>query len=141
MTSSKDEVEEFFAKMLEEENSKVNIWKSQQKKSNRAMKKRKKPVLVKPEREQVQKVQIPEFKTPQELLQSLQRDINCIGDKTAEKFVRLASINKLKTIVEMYEADKNMISFLYPHMIQMLVFAFSDEVESVRETAIQTVQR
>src|SRR5690606_11707445 len=116
-------------------------WKSQQKKSNRAMKKRKKPVHAKPVKQQAPKVQIPEFKTPQELLQSLQRDINCIGDKKAEKFVRLASINKLKTIVETYESDKDLMSFLYSHMIQMLVFAFSDEVETIREIAIQIVQR
>ncbi|KAG2375384.1 hypothetical protein C9374_010007 [Naegleria lovaniensis] len=80
---------------------------------------------------------------PQQILQNLQRDINCLS--SSEKGKRVGSLKKLKTLFDVMEQRRDQIpivdymKFFFSHIYQPLIKLFGNEAEYCRETSVKLI--
>ncbi|KAF0974348.1 hypothetical protein FDP41_006380 [Naegleria fowleri] len=80
---------------------------------------------------------------PQQILQNLQRDINCLS--SSEKGKRVGSLKKLKTLFDVMEQRKDQLpivdymKFFFSHIYQPLIKLFGNEAEYCRETSVKLI--
>lgn len=76
-----------------------------------------------------------ELGTAQEVLQNLQRDINCLSSN--DRFVRKNALEKIRSVVNQCKTTNrvDVMAHIYSHLDQPVLNLFHDQVEAVRENA------
>ncbi|EFC50399.1 predicted protein [Naegleria gruberi] len=81
--------------------------------------------------------------TPQQILQNIQRDVNCLT--STEKGKRIGAMKKLKSLFDAMESRKDSLpivdymKFFFSHIYQPLLKLFSNETEYCRETSVKLI--
>ena len=152
MTGQDFDVDDIFAEMMREENTKiskvVSLHTNKVKASNEFLENKStsssstsSPSLqeVTPSSEIESLLQ----QSPQQILQNLQRDINCLS--SSEKGKRIGALKKLKSVFDSIESQKDQLptvdymKFFFSHIYQSLLKLFGNETEYCRETSVRLI--
>jgi len=144
MSSANDDVDDFFAQMKREEQSKVknvqNLFTAQEQRQ----KQRLQQIIESKQQDSaasnssVQQSNAQAITmSPQELLQVLQRDIQAL-DPTAKREIRIGALQRIQTLLKQQPSQTLRVIFA-PSFYQPLFKMFNDSVESCRETAAAIV--
>jgi hypothetical protein len=133
MSENDMDVDDFFADMMKTETKNIKIIQSVvQEKSVKHIE----HSNVQPSSPQPSQTLEFEIKTAQEVLQNLQRDINCLS--STDRSIRKNAASKIKTLMDQCISTNrvDVLAYIYSHMDQSILNLFSDPIESIREVSV-----